>query len=398
MNHQTLEVHRALIALSNDTALLDTFDTLVYGPEKRRASGIIEVANLKDVAKMRKVRGDAPMEEENRTNYFQWDCCDDSPEIQTFLEEALPSDYNYQIIKMNLIEESSVWGETKFSTIFNVDICSKEGTENFIKSLETKTGTQIIQNRKEATAAGDRWKSRSFHCVRKVRDQKASNIEQKTGKGTGSGRKTGQERQKGKGTNCNAKFSYKLYPCDKNQQSGLGHQCYKLNIKLDYNHNHEINSTDSWNFLNVRQETIDRYEELFVLGYTPSKARLVFISELKAKYGEQGFFQISSNRSINPDRGFVFNLCTSYYKRKVGTVNGPDTYLKAVEFIEKVNEKAGEVIASIRQLPCGTVVVAVCDALMKRGHQHIPASADVMFVDATGSLDLGNHQVKINNS
>ena len=155
MNHQTLEVNRALIALSNDAALLYTFDTLVYGPEKRRASGIIGEATLKDVAKMKDSRGDAPMEEESRTNSFQWDCCEDSPEIQTFLEEALPSDYNYQIIKMNLIEESSVLGETKFSTIFNVDVCSKEGTGNVIKCLETKTGTQVVQNRKEATAVGD---------------------------------------------------------------------------------------------------------------------------------------------------------------------------------------------------------------------------------------------------
>ena len=46
-------------------------------------------------------------------------------------------------------------GETKFSTIFNVDVCSKEGTGNVIKCLETKTGTQVVQNRKEANAVSD---------------------------------------------------------------------------------------------------------------------------------------------------------------------------------------------------------------------------------------------------
>ena len=74
-----------------------------YGPEGRRASVLIEEANLKDLA-LKELRGDAPMEEENRKNYFQWDFCEDSPEIQTFLEETLPSDYNYKIIKIYFIE------------------------------------------------------------------------------------------------------------------------------------------------------------------------------------------------------------------------------------------------------------------------------------------------------
>ena len=61
--------------------------------------------------------------------------------------------------------------------------------------------------------------------------------------------------------------------------------------------------------------------------------------------------------------------------------------------IGRTNEKAGEEVATIRQLECGTVVVAVVDEVQRRVHQLVSTSSDIMFVDATGSLDRCNHQV-----
>ena len=173
---------------------------------------------------------------------------------------------------------------------------------------------------------------------------------------------------------------------------GNDQKCFNLSVRMHYDHNHEISSTDNWNFLNLEQETKDKYFKLFEQGLTPANARLAYIAELKAVLGEKEYFKQASRRSINPDSTTVFRLNTKYYER-FGTMNGPDSYLKAVEQIKKVNKNAGEKIASIRQLPCGTVVVAVCDELMKRTHAQVPQSGDVMFVDATGSLDRCNHQV-----
>ena len=69
--------------------------------------------------------------------------------------------------------------------------------------------------------------------------------------------------------------------------------------------------------------------------------------------------------------------------------------LQAVDFISKLNDKAGQTIATIRQLADGegTVVVAVVDEVMRRAHQLVPQAGDVMYVDATGSVDRCNHQV-----
>ena len=60
---------------------------------------------------------------------------------------------------------------------------------------------------------------------------------------------------------------------------------------------------------------MDIYFQLFEDSYTPSKARLIYIAELKAKMGEEAFFKESSKRSINPSSTTVFNLWTRYSKR-----------------------------------------------------------------------------------
>ena len=102
---------------------------------------------------------------------------------------------------------------------------------------------------------------------------------------------------------------------------------------------------------------------------------------------------MSSKRSINPDTNFVSNLHTRFWKEKYGTINGPDSYQKATEFIDKYNKNAGCEVASIRQLEKGTVVVAVVDELTKRVHKTVPQSGQIVFIDGTGSLDRVNHQL-----
>ena len=57
------------------------------------------------------------------------------------------------------------------------------------------------------------------------------------------------------------------------------------------------------------------------------------------------------------------------------------------------NEKAGKKIESFKQIDNGGVVVCVCDEFMERVHAVTPQSSQIMFVDATRSLDRLNHQI-----
>ena len=125
---------------------------------------------------------------------------------------------------------------------------------------------------------------------------------------------------------------------------------------------------------------------------TPSRAKKELENELKVEYGDK-WLDVSSKRSINPDTKFVFRLYTSYWHNKFGTINGPDAFQKCKEYIDMYNEKAGKKIASIKQMDNGGVVVCVWDEFMSRVHAVTPQSSQIMFVDATGSLDRLNHQI-----
>ena len=96
---------------------------------------------------------------------------------------------------------------------------------------------------------------------------------------------------------------------------------------MNSEHNHEVSSTDAWNFLGVTEDTKARYFQLFSDAFSPSKARLAYIAQMKAELGEKEFFKISSKRSVNPDSRTVFNLYTAFCKR-FGSINGPDAFIK----------------------------------------------------------------------
>ena len=327
-------------------------------------------------------------EEANVEENIDWDCSEDKPKEREFLESILPEEFKYRVNKLRIEEESEIVAETKFRTEFVVDVCSKKETDEFIKFIEEKSGNCFRPRRKEEIKTN--FSSNRYNCIRKVRDQRRKEeVEEPGKKRCGSGRHKGEERQVGKGTDCEAHFSYKLYKCHQNHKEGE-QKCFNLSIRLNNNHNHEVASTKSWNFLNVTREVKERYNQLFSEHMAPVHARQAYIAELKQKLGEDGFFKISAKRSINPDANVVFNMYTKYCKR-FGSANGPDSFMRAVEVrkiqiphvlhtctsstlaspphlhllhqvIGRTNEKAGEEIASIRQLSCGTVVVAVVKA------------------------------------
>ena len=72
-----------------------------------------------------------------------------------------------------------------------------------------------------------------------------------------------KHRLEDKGTMVAGVFDFK----DRDEGGGF---CFKMQVKLNYDHNHEMTSCDTWNFLEVYQETKKRYFEL--LG-TSSRVR-----------------------------------------------------------------------------------------------------------------------------
>ena len=111
-----------------------------------------------------------------------------------------------------------------------------------------------------------------FNCGRRLRDQRSENEETVKERKVGQGRVKGEKRQKGKGTKCGAHFTYKLIPCINGHEDGDDGEedCFNLSVRLKYDHNHEISSTEAWNFLDVSKETKERYFQLFSDAFSPA--------------------------------------------------------------------------------------------------------------------------------
>ena len=319
---------------------------------------------------------------------FDWKCCFDDPEKRNILKKELPELFNYKIDRFKVIEVKNEPHESKFETEFTVDVCTEKDRDDFISQLQNKTGTNFNKASSDRVGKGG-WKQRNLKCSRNVRSM-LSTEQARGGRGSGSGHVRGVGKQEGKNQNCKTTMKTRLYPCNEDHSST--DDCFKLNIDLSYNHSHEVESTNSYNFLEVEVSAKLRLLELFENGLTPSRAKKEFEEELKLKYSDQ-WLEVSSKRSINPDKNYIFRLHTSYWSNKFGTINGPEAYEKAKDFIDSYNEKAGHTIASIKQMENGGVVVCVVDEFMQRVHTVVPQSGQIMFVDATGSLDRCNHQL-----
>ena len=101
-----------------------------------------------------------------------------------------------------------------------------------------------------------------------------------------------------------------------------------------------------------------------------------------AKYGDD-WLEVSAKRSINPETNYISNLHTKFWRNRFGSINGPDVYQKAKEFIEDYNRKSESEVALITQLESGSVVVAVVDEFSKRVHKTIVQNGQICFVDGT---------------
>ena len=79
----------------------------------------------------------------------------------------------------------------------------------------------------------------------------------------------------------------------------------------------------------------------------------------------------------------------------VGSRDGSDSFEKAEKIINEYNVKCltefpletGNVYAKIAQSEEGETAVVICNPFMHRVHEKVPQSGDIVFMDATSSLD-----------
>ncbi|XP_067250273.1 uncharacterized protein si:dkey-75a21.2 isoform X1 [Chanodichthys erythropterus] len=117
-----------------------------------------------------------------------------------------------------------------------------------------------------------------------------------------------------KNTNCPATMFLilKRYMYERKSRSGDPHieEGYFLHVNLRNEHNHRLNTAEVMRWRDVSNDTIEKLQQLYKSGHSPSSALKTIKYNLQEEEGDNYIYAIA-DRSICPDLQFCYRL---YYK------------------------------------------------------------------------------------
>ena len=150
---------------------------------------------------------------------------------------------------------------------------------------------------------------------------------------------------------CEARIKFKL---SKTADHDHTDDCelFALNIVLDYNHNHSIESAFAVKYHKVHDEVKEAFHKLFDKNHSAASAFKEYKNHLMKIHGNE-YVKVSADRAIMPDYKWVFNQHAQYMENALGKINSPEAFDKAVEKVNAYNLKNDEVLSSIKQTDDG---------------------------------------------
>ena len=307
------------------------------------------------------------------------------------VKNIFPDGYKYMISDFALLERSKIVGEEKFNVVFRVDIANKDDINGFITKLGQKSGTTYNRFCGDIEGTGKKVVIRGYRkCHHNVRRHSLK----PDATHNGPGRQPGTECVPGKNTECPALLKFSLSGShlhgSRSKKLSLTRQNkdkYPLEVTLEFNHNHSINSADALRYRPVSDDVKIKFIELFNNDYTASSAFAKYKEDLRNTCTEDEFTVKMADRAVMPDYFWVFHLHAQYIENKFGSINGVDAYQRAVDKIKQYNDRHGLKVAKIAQTEKGETIVATCDPFCRRIHENLPQAGDIVLVDATSNLD-----------
>ena len=310
---------------------------------------------------------------------------DKNPEKRCYLEEVLPSFGNYtvQVRSFNLIKESPRHGETDFEATLDLNVCTMEEVYKFIEAFEESSFTSLNVHQGDQMLG----KKNTFYARRHCQHGVLKKID--------ANGKHSSSKQVGKNTNCPSNYVFRLKACKELQQGRTGENkknyCKCLRFSIKNQHNHTVDGGDSAKWHKVSSQTKNFFIELHKKNLTVPHALLEYEKLMIEKHGEDCWFAWSGDRSVVPDKKWVDNLWQRLNLINRGTLNGPDSYIRALQWITDYNKKHGGEFAMVKQIMIEgrmEMIACVVDPFSQRAHGILQQAGDIIAVDATSSLDL----------
>ena len=134
----------------------------------------------------------------------------------------------------------------------------------------------------------------------------------------------------------------------------------------------------------------DKFRALFAAGYSPSSALETHKCDLQME-DDANYSVKAADRYYCPDLQWCYRLYYKLFRAEYGSQSGPDMIQTLMQRLETWNGVQDGTVAY--HATNDEHVVAICTPLMKRVHQHILQSSELVFVDSSGCMDTSNYRV-----
>ena len=303
------------------------------------------------------------------------------------IKDLLPENYEYKIITYKIEEQ------TEQNIVFNVElrvnVKTEQETKVFLSDFNTSSGCtfNIQSGRQDRHQDGNNARSK-YRGYRKC----CMNVSTSHDK---------ENRQPSKNTDCKACINFRLEnSIAKCKTVKEVRESFPLWVKINFTHNHSLHRAEYFRYLSVSQETKNAYTEMFHQGLFPGAAHMEQRRLIKLEFPDT-WHQVCADRSKLPSQFWVYSWHRRWLDKTVGSRDGIDAYMKAEAMVQEFDKECkqecplseGEFYAKIAQSPTGETVIAVVDPFMRRVHETIPQSGELVLIDATSNLDRNDSKL-----
>ena len=183
-------------------------------------------------------------------------------------------------------------------------------------------------------------------------------------------------------------------------------------VDLTYDHDHPIDSAHALSFRDVSEETREAFYEYFKSGHSAASARHEHELCLQLSSSNTSLVEtLLADRSTNPNVQDVSRLLSAWRTQHLGPDSGREMFDHLEKEIEAYNEAhaqdGGRAIVqrfstspqsyewmlksdtseSVISNETQPLILAICTPIMVRAHKYVRQASEMVFTDATSSLD-----------
>ena len=371
-----------------------------------------------------------PRKSKARNSVVKWN------EIHPSLQYVLPpeDDYSYVVETYQEIGGVHVTGDSPhFSATIRINLITEEDAKQWMEKMSNHS-TCTYRTTKTVKTSNKRVKCKFVkHCQHfakklspKQKEKSALSRAKKRAKAPFA------SQLRNKKTNCPSSFTLVVQIPTKTQKKKADTKPYLLShcgvLKVTFDHNHPIGAAHTLSFRDVSKETKKELTDMFEMGHNASSARHAHEQRLlyEAEVNKQ---VLLADRAQNPNPQDVYRLYDKWRLGSYGNDNGNGLFEKLQQAVDTYNnqnesesvrgqavlqwydackeqiseasdsdsdgDEIGPPIKIRKTNSTGStpMILAICTPIMRRAHQHVQQSRDIVFIDATSSFDRQNTSI-----